>query len=73
MKSRRLIIKGAYQVKNRNFHHTLVEIGSPVLDDLDSHDLLRLQILTFDYLSERALAQDVQNQIAVLVARLLRS
>lgn len=61
-----------YQVKNRDFHHTLVEVRCPVLDDLDRDNLLRLQILTLDDLPERALAQHVQNQVPILVPCFLR-
>lgn len=45
-----------YQVKDRHLHHALVEVRSPVLDDLDGNNLLGLQILTLDDLPECALA-----------------
>jgi hypothetical protein len=54
-----------YQIENRYFHHALIEISRAVLDDLDSHYLLGLEVLAFDYLSECTLAQNVQNQISV--------
>ena len=44
-----------YQIQHRNFHHTLVEIGSLVLDDFDSHYLSRFQVLTFYDLAEGTL------------------
>ncbi len=58
----------AYQIQDRDFHHALVEIRCAVLDHLDSDDLLRLHILALDHLAEGALAENVQDQIAVLVA-----
>lgn len=63
-------IKGpreTYQIQHRYFHHTLVKVGGSVLDDLDSHHLLRLQILTFDDLSESTLAEDIENEVTVPV------
>ena len=50
-----------YKIQHGHFHHTLVEIGSSVLDDLDSHDFLSLEILTLDDLPECALAEDIEN------------
>lgn len=61
-----------YQVQNRHLHHTLVEVRGAVLDDLDCDDLLGLQILTFDDLPKRTLAQHIQDQISILVPCLLR-
>lgn len=54
-----------YQVENRHLHHTLVEVRRAVLDNLDSHDLLRLKILTLDDLAKRALAEHIQDQVSV--------
>lgn len=62
-----------YQVQYRHFHHTLVEVCGPVLDDLDSDYFLCLQVLTFDNLAERSLTQHIQNEVSVLVPRLFRS
>lgn len=50
-----------YQIQNRHFHHTLVEVGGAILDDLHRNYLLGLQILTFDNLAKRALAENVEN------------
>ena len=55
----------AYQVENRYFHHTLVEICGAVLDDLHRHDLLCLQILALHDLTKCSLPQDVQDEISV--------
>lgn len=44
-----------YQVEHRDLHHTLVEVGCPVLDDLHSDHLLCLQILAFYDLPKRTL------------------
>lgn len=56
------------QIQHRYFHHALVKVGSPVLDHFHRHNLLGLQILAFDDLSKRALAEDVKDQVAILVA-----
>ena len=62
-----------YQVQNRYLHHALVEISRPVLDDLDGHDFLGLEILALDHLSKGTLAQNIQDEISVsiTVSRLL--
>ena len=62
-----------HQIKHRHLHHTLVEVCCPVLDDLYCDNLLCLQILALDDLSEGTLTQHIQNQIAVLVPRFFRS
>lgn len=56
---------GTYQIQYRDFHHALIEICRLVLDDLDSHHFLRLQILAFHHLAECTLAQHIENEIAV--------
>ena len=55
----------ARQIQNGDLHHTLVEIGSAVFDDLHGHNLLRLEILALDYLAKCTLAEDVKNQVPV--------
>ena len=57
------------QIQNRYLHHALIEVGRFVLDHFDSDDLLCFQILAFDYLPERALTEDVEDEVAVLVIR----
>lgn len=54
-----------YQIKHRNFHHTLVEVGRAVLDDLDGDNLLRLEILAFDDLAKSTLAQHIENKVSI--------
>ena len=61
------------QIEDRHFHHTLVEVCCPILDDFDSHDFLCLQVLTFYDLTESALTQDIQDEISILMACLLRT
>ena len=61
------------QIEYRNLHHTLVEIGSPILDNFDCHDLLGLQVLTFYNLTESALPKDVEYKVPVLVSILFVS
>lgn len=56
---------GPYQVEHGHLHHALVKVGRPVLDDLDRNNFLGLEVLTFDDLTKRALAEHVQDQIAV--------
>ena len=51
----------------------LIEVGRLVLDHLDGDHLLRLEILAFDHLSKRALAQHVENEVSILVVRLFGS
>ena len=53
------------QVQHRHLHHTLIEVCSPVLDDLDGNDFLCLQILTLDHLSEGTLTKHIENEISV--------
>ena len=53
-----------HQVEDGHFHHTLVEVGRLVLDDLDGHNLVRLHVLTLDDLAERALPQYIQDQVS---------
>lgn len=52
-----------YQLQYRNFHHTLVEVGWLILDNLDSHNLMSFHILTFDNLSESPLTEDIENEV----------
>jgi hypothetical protein len=54
-----------YQIEHRNLHHTLVEIGCAIFDDLDGHDLLGLEILAFDDLAKGALTQHIEDEIAI--------
>lgn len=54
-----------YQIQDGHLHHALVEIGRAVLDDLDGDNLLGLQILALDDLTECALAEHVKNKVAV--------
>lgn len=55
----------AYQVQDRNLHHTLVKVRRPVLNDLDGDHLLRLQVLALNDLTESALPKDIENEITV--------
>ena len=57
------------QVQNGDLHHRLVEVSSLILDDFDSDDFLRFEILAFDDLSESALAQDIEDKVAVFMVR----
>ena len=45
----------------------MIEVRGPVLDNLDGNNFLCFQILTFDHLTERALAKDIQYEIPVFV------
>lgn len=60
----------SYQVEHRHLHHTLVEVGGAVFDNLDGHDLLRLEILTLDDLTKGTLAQHIENEIAIPTTKL---
>ena len=55
--------RSTHQVEDGHFHHTLVEVGRLVLDDLDGHNLVRLHVLALDDLAERALPQYIQDQV----------
>lgn len=59
------VLVTTYQVQDRHFHHTLIKVRSSVLDDLDCHHFLCLQILAFDNLTKSSLTQHVKNQIPV--------
>jgi hypothetical protein len=54
-----------YQVQHRNLHHTLVEVGRLILDDLDGHNLSGFQVLAFHDLSEGTLAQYIENEVSI--------
>lgn len=56
-----------YKIQNRHLHHTLIEVGRLVLDDLDSHHFLRLQVLAFYHLTESALSQHIENEVSIPV------
>lgn len=58
-------MREAYQVENGNFHHTLIEIRRTVLNDLDSHNFLRLEVLALDNLSKSTLTQHVKNKVTI--------
>ena len=62
-----------HQIKHRHLHHTLVEVCCPVLDDLYCDNLLCLQILALDDLTESTLTKNIQDEVPVLVVRLLRA
>lgn len=53
------------EIKHGDLHHTLVEIGRPVLDYFDGHDLLRLEVLAFDNLPKGTLTEHVKDQITI--------
>lgn len=59
----------AYHPQYLHFHHTLVEVGRLVLDNLDSNNLVRFHILTFDNLAESSLAENVENEVFAAVFR----
>lgn len=61
----------AYQIQYGDFHHTLIEVRRLVLDDLDSHHFLRLQVLALYHLTKSTLAQHIENEIPVPGRRLL--
>lgn len=65
MSKRQLLV--AYQVQNRDLHHTLIEVCSTVLHHLDRNDLLRLEVLTFDDLAKGTLTQNIEDEVAILV------
>lgn len=54
-----------YQIKHRNFHHTLVKVSRAILDDLDGNNLLRLEVLAFDDLAKSTLAQHIENEVSI--------
>lgn len=55
----------AYQVQYGNLHHALVEVCCSVLDHLDGHDLLRLQVLALDDLTKGTLTQNIEDEVSV--------
>jgi hypothetical protein len=48
-----------YQVKNRYFHHALIEVRRPILDHFDSNNFLGSEILALNHLAESTLAEYV--------------
>ena len=54
-----------HKIQNRHFHHTLVEVSSAVLNHLDRHHFLRLQVLTLDNLTKCPLSENVEYKITV--------
>ena len=53
-------VRKAYQVQDRNFHHTLIEVCCSVLYYFDGYDFLRLQILTLDDLPKCTLPEYIE-------------
>jgi len=66
-----LVHSSVEQVQHRDLHHTLIEVGCLVLHNLDRDHLLSFQVLALDYLTECTLTKNVQDQVSVLVVRLL--
>lgn len=58
-------LKTAYQVQNRDFHHTLVEVRCFILDNFDGNHFLGSQVLALHNLAKGSLTQNVQNEISV--------
>jgi hypothetical protein len=54
-----------YKIKNRDFHHTLVEICRPVFYHFDGDNLLRFQVLALDNLAKCTLTENIENEIPV--------
>ena len=52
-----------YEFQDGHLHHTLVEVRWLVLDYLHGDNLVRLHVLTLNDLTERSLAQDIQDQV----------
>jgi hypothetical protein len=46
-----------YQVKNRYFHHALIEVRRTILDHLDGNNFLGPEILALNHLAECTLAE----------------
>jgi hypothetical protein len=59
------VTPATHQIQHGYLHHALVEVRRSVFDHLDSNDFLRFQILTFDDLAKRALAENVEDEIAI--------
>jgi len=55
------------QIEDGHFHHTLIKVRSPVLDNLDCDHLLRLEILAFDNLPKSTLPEDIENKVSILM------
>ena len=51
------------QFKNRDLHHTLVEIRRLVFDHFHGDNFVGLHILAFNHLPECPLAENVQNEV----------
>lgn len=54
-----------YQIQDGNLHHTLIEVGSLILDDFNGNNLLCFQVLALDNLSKGSLTKDVKNEITI--------
>ena len=52
-----------YELKYRDFHGTLIEIGRLVLDDLDSDNLVCPDVLTLGDLTKSPLTEDIEDEI----------
>ena len=52
-------------LEHGDLHHTLIEVGGLVLDDLDRDNFVGGHVLTLDNLTEGALTQDVEDEILV--------
>ena len=57
-----------YNIQDHNLHRTLLSIRFLILNDFHTDYLMRFQILAFDDLSKRSLAQHIQDQVLVSFA-----
>jgi DNA-binding GntR family transcriptional regulator len=63
--SRNRLQRQSYQIKNSNFHHALVEVCRPILDDLHRNNFLRLQVLTLHHLTKSSLSKNIEDEIPI--------
>jgi hypothetical protein len=53
------------QIKDRDLHHALIEVGGSVFDDFHGNYLLRLQVLTLHNLAKRALPENIEDEVPI--------
>lgn len=54
-----------HDIKDHDLHRTLLSISFFILDDFDTDNFVRFQVLALDNLPKSALTQHIQNEILI--------
>jgi hypothetical protein len=58
------VVDDTYQIEHGHFHHALIEVCRPVLNDFNGHNLLGFKVLALDDLPKSALPEYIQDEVA---------